>query len=61
LWSRLSKLSWTSLHCNVTCTLDRVDRAMQFTHVDIQARLAVPEGTDPDQARRVLEKRNAAV
>jgi hypothetical protein len=38
-------------NCDVTGTLDRVDRVMRFTHVDIQARLAVPAGTDPDQAR----------
>lgn len=51
-----SKLSWTSLQCEVNGTLDRIDRVTQFTHFDMRARLAVPAGTDPDQARRVLDK-----
>ena len=51
-----SRLPWMSLACNVTGTLDRVDRVVQFTHVDIKARLTVPEGTDLNQARRALEK-----
>jgi organic hydroperoxide reductase OsmC/OhrA len=54
--ARASKLSWTSLQCDVTGTLDRVDRAIQFTHLDIHAHLTVPAGTDPDQANRALEK-----
>lgn len=37
-------------------TLDRVDRAMQFTHIDIRARLRVPPRTNGDQARRALDK-----
>ena len=51
-----SKLSWTSLQCEVNGTLDRIDRVTQFTHFDLRARLAVPAGTDPDQARLVLDK-----
>jgi organic hydroperoxide reductase OsmC/OhrA len=51
-----SKLPWSSLHCEVSGTLDRLDRATQFTHFDMRARLTVPTGTDPAQARRVLDK-----
>jgi organic hydroperoxide reductase OsmC/OhrA len=54
--SRASKLSWTSLQCNVTGTLDRVDRVTQFTHLIVHAHLTVPAGTNVDQARRTLEK-----
>jgi peroxiredoxin-like protein len=54
--ARASKLSWTSLQCDVTGTLDRVDRVTQFTHLDIHPRLTVPAGTDSDQARRALQK-----
>ena len=54
--ARASKLSWTSLQCDVTGTLDRIDRVTQFTHFDLRARVMVPAGTDPDQARRVLDK-----
>jgi organic hydroperoxide reductase OsmC/OhrA len=54
--ARASRLPWTSIHCDVTGTLDRIDRATQFTHVNIDVRLAVPAGTSADQARRALEK-----
>lgn len=51
-----SKLSWISLECDVTGTLDRVDRATQFTGFDMTAQLVVPAGADADVARRALEK-----
>ena len=51
-----SRLSWTSLDCEVTGTLDRVDRVTQFTHFDITARLVAPARVDADGARRALEK-----
>ena len=51
-----SKLSWTSLDCDVTGTLDRVDHVTQFTHLDMAARLVVPAAVDCDLARRLLEK-----
>lgn len=54
--ARASKLSWTSLHCDVTGTLDRIERTTQFTNFDVSAHLEVPGGTDPEQARRALEK-----
>jgi organic hydroperoxide reductase OsmC/OhrA len=54
--ARASKLAWTSLRCDVTGTLDRVDRATQFTRFEMRARLTVESGTDPDVARRALEK-----
>jgi len=54
--ARASNLSWTSLRCHVNGTLDRIDRVIRFTHLDIQAQLEVPAGTDPAPARRALEK-----
>ena len=51
-----SKLSWTSLDCDVIGTLDRVDRVTQFTHFDMTAHLVVPAGVDADAARRALDK-----
>ena len=54
--ARASKLPWTSLQCDVTGTLDRVDRVTKFTGFEIQAHLDVPSGTDVAQARRALEK-----
>lgn len=54
--ARASALAWTSLECDVTGTLDRVGRTTRFVTFDIRARLQVPSGTDPDRARRALEK-----
>ena len=55
-----SKLPWTSLRCDVTGTLDRVERVTQFTGFDLRVRLDVPSGTDPDVARRLLDKAEGA-
>jgi organic hydroperoxide reductase OsmC/OhrA len=52
----ISKVSWTLLECEVTGTLDRVDRVTQFTHFDMAARLVVAHGEDADRARQALEK-----
>jgi organic hydroperoxide reductase OsmC/OhrA len=54
--ARASKLPWTSLQCHVTGTLDRIDRVTQFTSFEILAHIQVPAGTDPDHARRALDK-----
>jgi organic hydroperoxide reductase OsmC/OhrA len=54
--ARASNLRWTSLRCDVTGTLDRVDRTTQFTDLEVHARLAAAAGTDLGQAKRVLEK-----
>lgn len=51
-----SKLSWTSLDCDVTGTLDRVDRVTMFTHFDMTAHLVVPAEVHAEQARHALEK-----
>lgn len=54
--ARASKLEWHGLTCEAVGTLDRVDRATQFTAFDVRARLEVPAGTDRDRAHRLLEK-----
>jgi organic hydroperoxide reductase OsmC/OhrA len=54
--ARASKLAWTSLECRVEGTLDRVDRAMQFTAFHVRASLRVAPGVSEEQARRILEK-----
>jgi len=54
--ARASKLPWTSLRCGVIGTLDRVGNVTQFTAFEIQVSLSVPAGTDPERARRVLDK-----
>ena len=54
--ARASRLPWTSLRCEVTGTLDRIDRVTRFTGVDVHAHLTVPTGVDPATAQRALEK-----
>jgi len=54
--ARASGFAWTSLECDVTGTLDRIERTTRFVGFDVRARLHVPRGTDPDRARQVLEK-----
>ena len=54
--AKASRVSWISLDCEVTGTLERVDHVTQFTRFDIAARLVVPAGENADQARRALEK-----
>ena len=51
-----SKLTWTSLTCRVSGTLDRIERATQFTKFEIHHHLEVPAGIDLDRAQRALEK-----
>jgi organic hydroperoxide reductase OsmC/OhrA len=58
--ARASKLSWTSLDCEVAGTLDRIDRVPQFTHFDLRARLTVPDGENPGRAQHALEKAERA-
>jgi organic hydroperoxide reductase OsmC/OhrA len=53
--AKASKLSWISLDCNVSGTLDRVDRVTQFTRFDMTAHLVVPRGVNVDQARHALK------
>jgi organic hydroperoxide reductase OsmC/OhrA len=54
--ARASKFAWVALSCNVDGTLDRVDRVSQFTACTLRVRLKVSEGTDKEQAHRLLEK-----
>lgn len=51
-----SRLSWISVECDVTGTLDRVDRVTMFTHFDMTVHLVVPAEVDADRARHALEK-----
>lgn len=55
-----SKLAWTDLSCEAEGTLDRIERVTRFTAITVRARLAVPAGTDPEKARRALEKAESA-
>jgi len=48
--------AWTLIECDVIGTLDRVERAMQFTHFEIRARVEVPHAGDVGAALRALDK-----
>lgn len=52
----LSKLSWTTLTCTASGTLDRVDRATQFTGFSVSVSLEIPDGTKEDDATRLLRR-----
>lgn len=52
----VSKLSWISLSCEVSGTLDRVDHVTQFTGFVVRARLEVASEASRDQAMRMLAK-----
>lgn len=54
--ARASKLSWLSVECEVDAKLERTDGKTKFTTFVIQATLIVPEDTNVDRARRILEK-----
>lgn len=54
-----SRLDWEQLDCEASGTLDRVDRVTRFTAFTVTARLTVPAGTDPEKAKRALEKAEA--
>lgn len=54
--AKASKLEWVSLRCEVEGTLERVERATQFTGFQVRATLRVPPGTDEARARGLLEK-----
>lgn len=58
--ARAMKLPWESLTCDVEGTLDRVERATQFTAFTIHATLTVLPGSDVGLARRALEKAERA-
>jgi organic hydroperoxide reductase OsmC/OhrA len=51
-----SQLPWTSLRCDVTGVLDRVDGILQFTRANLRATLEVSGEVDADRTRRILEK-----
>lgn len=54
--ARASKLEWTAVSCDVEAVLDREDRVTKFTEIHERVVLDVPAGTDPEKARRLLEK-----
>lgn len=54
--ARASGLAWHSLECDVTGTLDRPEKTTRFVAFEMRAHLTVPDGTDLERARLLLEK-----
>ena len=55
-----SKYEWTDISAEATGTLEKVERAIQFTEVKVKAKLIIPEGADESRAQRLLEKAEQA-
>lgn len=51
-----SKFSWHSLSCEVEGTLDKLDRAMQFTAMHLTIRLTTAERIDVERADRLIRR-----
>lgn len=51
-----AKLEWVSLKADANAVLDRVERQLKFTEIEIRATLQLPAGADEAQARQVAEK-----
>lgn len=54
--ARGAKMDWIALSCDAEGILDRVDNVSRFTEIRLHATLDVPQGTDEEKARRLLEK-----
>lgn len=54
--ARGSKLTWTSLNCEVEGVLEREAGATKFTRFLVRATLNVPQDTNEERALRILEK-----
>lgn len=54
--ARASGLTWLELSCTANGVLDRVDRTLLFTEVQIHATLTIPPEMDADQAHKLLAK-----
>ena len=54
--AQASKFGFKQLTCNVTGTLDKVEKLMAFTEFKIEAHLSVDAGVDHERAKRLLEK-----
>jgi organic hydroperoxide reductase OsmC/OhrA len=54
--ARASRLEWLQLDCSVDGTLERQGTVTRFTRFATSAELTVPQGTDVDRARALLER-----
>ena len=58
--ARASHFEWLRLQAEVEADLTRDEGPISFTKVRVKAKLEVPEGTDMERAKRLLEKSEAS-
>ena len=58
--AKASKLEWLSIDCSVDGTLERVERATQFTAVTVSAKLMLGTEADASKAEKLLHKSEEA-
>ena len=58
--AKASRLSWTSLNCEASGTLEQSEGKAKFTQFVIQATLEVPQEANDERAYRILEKAEAS-
>jgi peroxiredoxin-like protein len=54
--ANVAKLRWTRLVCDAQGTIDRSDLVIRFTAIRLRARLSLPDGSDAEKARKLIEK-----
>lgn len=54
--ARGSKLEWTSIECETTGKLEKVERKLLFTHIANKVKLVIPSGESEEKAEKLLQK-----
>lgn len=54
--ARASGYDWIGIECDVTGLLDKVDRSLKFTRLEIDVKLVVGVDSDQEMGTRLLEK-----
>jgi peroxiredoxin-like protein len=54
--AQASKFAFTSLDLSGSGTVDRKSGVTRFTEITLRTRLKLPAGSDPERAKRILEK-----
>ena len=55
-----ARFTWSRIRCDGEGVLDRAEQPLRFTDVRLRVRLEVPADSDPERARRLLEKAEKA-
>ncbi|WP_416306147.1 OsmC family protein [Neptunicella sp. SCSIO 80796] len=54
--AKASEFKWLSIECESQGKLDKVERQIQFTHINTHAKLTIARGADSDKAEALLNK-----